>query len=145
MADLIFNKFKEWMADGTMDLDNDTFYVALFTDASPPPATYDSYDTGGAGVALTNDYTEVASGSGYTTGGTALSTPTWVESAGTVTFDAVDTSWTSATFTARWAAIYDSTDANNGLVAMIDFGSNKSVTSGTFTIQWHGSGIFTLT
>jgi len=144
MADLIFNKFKEWMADGTMDIDDDAFKVALFSSATLPTATYQSYNVGGAGVSLTNDKTEVGSGSGYTTTGASLSTPTWVESAGTVTFDAVDTAWSSATFTARWAAIYDNTDANKGLVALIDFGTSKSVTAGTFTIQWHSSGIFTL-
>lgn len=146
MADLIFDTFKKAMADGALDLDGDTFKIALFTDASVPAATYDSYDTGGAGVALTTDDVEVTNGSGYTTGGATLASVTWNESAGTVTFDATDPQWTSATFTARYAAIYDtsSTGTTNQLVCMIDFGSDKSVTSGTFTIQFHTNGIFTL-
>jgi len=141
MADLIFNKFKEWMADGTLDLDTDAFKVALFSSSSLPaatqsPATY---------TAVNGAKTQVSSGSGYTTGGASLSTPTWVLSGATVTFDAVDTAWSSATFTARWALIYDTTHASSGIVALIDFGTSKSVTAGTFTIQWHSSGIFTLT
>jgi len=144
MADGIFNKFKEWMGDNTIDMDGDTFKCALFTDASLPALTYQSYNVGGASVSLTNDKTEVSSGSGYTTGGVSMST-TWVESTGTVTFDSSPNAiWSSATFTARWAAIYSDSDANKGLVALIDFGASKSVTAGTFTIQWHASGIFTL-
>lgn len=149
MADGIFNKFKEWMGDNTIDMDGDTFKCALFSDTSALPAlTIQSYNVGSsASVNLTHassTHTEVSSGSGYTTGGVTMST-TWVESAGTVTFDASPNSiWSSATFTARYAVLYSNTDANKGLVALIDFGASKAVTAGTFTIQWHASGIFTL-
>jgi hypothetical protein len=144
MADLLFNKLTEWIGDGTYDMDDDTFYVALFTDVSPPAATYQSYDTGGAGVAITADFTEVSNGNGYTTGGKTIGASTWVETTGTTVFDAPDVQWTSATFSAYWAVIYDYTDSNNGLVCLIDFGSQISVTNGTFTLEFHSSGIFDL-
>jgi endo-beta-N-acetylglucosaminidase D len=143
MADLLFNKLTEWIGDGTFDMDDDTFYIALFNDASTPAATYQSYDTGGAGVALTADFTE-ASGTGYVTGGKTIGASTWNESSGTTTFDAPDVQWTGSTISAYWAAIYDYTDSNNGLVCLIDFGGQISTSNGTFTVEFHGSGIFTL-
>ena len=137
MADLIYNKFKEYMADGTMDLDNDTFKIMLTTSTYTPAATH----------SVKADVTNEISGDGYTAGGATLQNVTWTESSGTVTLDATDVSWTSATFTARYAVIYDDTPASplDPLVCLIDFGTDKSVTAGTFTIQFHANGIFTLT
>uniref|UniRef100_A0A6M3J5B2 Putative structural protein n=1 Tax=viral metagenome TaxID=1070528 RepID=A0A6M3J5B2_9ZZZZ len=144
MADFIFDSFTEDIGDGTIDMDNDTFMVALFTNEALPASTYSSYDTGGAGVGLTADKTEVANGNGYTTGGVALASVTWSQAAGTCTFDAADSEWTAATFAARYAVIYSTTAAANELVCLIDFGAEKTVTAGTFTITWNASGIFTL-
>jgi len=137
MADLIYNKFKEYMADGTMDLDNDAFKIMLTTSTYTPAATH----------SVKADVTNEISGTGYTAGGATLQNVTWTESSGTVTLDATDVSWTSATFTARYAVIYDDTPASplDPLVCLIDFGTDKSVTAGTFTIQFHANGIFTLT
>jgi len=137
MADLIYNKFKEYMADGTMDLDNDTFKIMLTTSTYTPAATH----------SVKADVTNEISGTGYTAGGATLQNVTWTESSGTVTLDATDVSWTSATFTARYAVIYDDTPTSplDPLVCLIDFGTDKSVTAGTFTIQFHANGIFTLT
>lgn len=89
---------------------------------------------------------EVANGNGYTTGGVVLGSVTWNRSAGTVTFDAADPSWSSATFTARYLVIYDDTPTSpaDPLVLLKDFGSDKSVTNGTFTVQFDAGGIFTL-
>lgn len=143
MADLIFDSFTEDVGDGTIDMDDDTFNITLWSGEAPPASTYSSYDTGGAGVALTADFSEVPNGNGYTTAGEALVTPTWAQTAGSCKFDAVDPQWTSATFVARWAAIH-STAAGNPLVCMIDFAADKTVTAGTFTIEFHGNGIFTL-
>lgn len=134
MSNLIYNSFKEFMADNTIDMDNDTFKCCLLLAAYTPDAEAHSVYTN-----LTN---EVANGNGYTTGGVALSSVVWDRTTGTVKFDAADSSWTDATFTARYAAIYSETSTK--LVLLIDFGADKSVTAGTFTIQWHADGIFTL-
>lgn len=125
------------MADGTMDLDNDTFKIMLTTSTYTPAATH----------SVKADVTNEISGTGYTAGGATLQNVTWTESSGTVTLDATDVSWTSATFTARYAVIYDDTPTSplDPLVCLIDFGTDKSVTAGTFTIQFHANGIFTLT
>lgn len=90
--------------------------------------------------------TNEISGTGYTAGGVALTskTVTQDDSNDLAYFDADDTSWTTSTFTAYHAVLNDVTASNN-LIASIDFGGAKSVTSGTFTIQWSANGIIRLT
>lgn len=139
MADDIYPSFKEYMADGTIDLDGDTFKIALLNNTH----TYASTDAVWADVSA-----EEASGTGYTTGGAALTSVTWTRSGDTVTFDAADAAWTTASFTARYAVIYDdtvTTPVADPLVCFIDFGADKTVTAGTFTVQFNASGIFSLT
>ena len=115
-----------------VDLEADTIKVAL-------------YDTNHSFTASDTDYTtdnELGSGSGYTTGGNTLGSKAVTEAA-TTKWDAADTAWTSATFSAFHAVIWDST-AGNDLIASIDFGGEKAVVAGTFTIQFDSSGIITL-
>ena len=83
---------------------------------------------------------ELASGSGYTTGGNTLtiSTAPTTDTTGSnnvayISFSS--TSWTSASFTAYGALIYNSSQSNRA-VAVLDFGGAKTVTSGTFTITF---------
>jgi hypothetical protein len=132
MADLIYNNFSYYLGDGTIDLDDDTLYIALFTDSHVPSAGAVSYND------LEN---EVANGNGYTTGGLALSSVTWTQSDSVSVLDADDPSWTSSSFTARYAVIYDFTTANNINICLYDFGSNQTVTNGTFTVRFNASGI----
>jgi len=137
MADLIFDTFKEFMADGSIDMDNDSFKCALFTDAVlPAAADYSTY----AALALAK--VEVPNGDGYTTTGELLANVVWVGTAGTVKFDADSPVWTVATFTARYAVIYSS--IGDELVCLIDFGGDKSVANGTFTVDFNAAGILTL-
>ena len=136
MADTIFNSFLEAVGDGTHDMDNDTFKICLLTDSYSIDATDTQYSD------LTN---EVANGNGYTTGGVTLTGVTWTQTSGTLTFDStMAPAWTSASFTARYAVIYNDTATNDELVCLIDFGENKVVSSGTFTINFNASGIFTI-
>ena len=101
----------------------DTFYMALYTSAASLGAS-------------TTVYTAVGevSGTGYTAGGQALTNVAPVASGTTacVSFDPV--SWTSASFTARGALIYNATQGNKA-VAVLDFGSDK-VCTGTFTVTF---------
>lgn len=133
----------ESLADGTLDLDTNTFKVALFTSSyTPNDATDVSYS------ALTN---EVANGLGYTTGGYTLTGVTWSQTGGVATFDAADASWTATggSITARHAVIYDSTASVNNLMFhfLLDATpADVTVTdTNTLTLAWNGSGIFTLT
>ena len=90
----------------------------------------------------TNTYEVTSTSSGYTTGGNTLSASADpVLSGDTACVKFADTSWgSSASFTARGCLIYNSTAVTgfttNRAVCAINFGANKTVTSGTFTIQF---------
>jgi len=119
-----------------LDLDLETHKCALFTNT----VTIDL--TTATGYSATNEVT----GTGYTAGGTVVTGTTYVHSAGGVTtFDATDTSWTTATISSiRGGVIYaDALGGDNGICA-VNFGGDFQVTAGTFTIQWNASGIFTI-
>ena len=109
-----------------------TFKVALFTAAANLSASTTAYTTGMTG--------EVANGNGYTTGGNTLvisTSPTSGNNASSVPTAFVsfsNTSWTSASFTARGALIYNSSVSGNPSVAVLDFGSDKTVSNDTFQI-----------
>jgi len=103
----------------------DTFKVALYTSSASLGASTTTYSS-------TN---EVANGNGYTTGGNTLTNVTPTTSGTTAFVDFADTSWTSASFTARGMVIYNASKSNK-VVSVHDFGADKTVTSGTFTIQF---------
>ena len=90
----------------------------------------------------TNTYEVTSTSSGYTTGGNTLSASADpVLSGDTACVKFADTSWgSSASFTARGCLIYNSTAVTgfttNRAVCAINFGADKTVTSGTFTIQF---------
>lgn len=103
-------------------------------------ALIDGTHTGTYGAASTN-YSQLTTasdevtGTGYTAGGNNL-TNNANGTAGTTAFvDFQDTSWTSATFSADGCEIYN-TNAANAVVYVGDFGGAKSVTGGTFTVQF---------
>ena len=139
MASGFYDVFKQDLFDGSVNLNaSDTINVALMTAAHPTTAGDLQTDATWADVSANE-----TSGAGYSAGGLALGTPTVVTATGTTTFDGDDTQWTGATFTCEHVVIYDITNTNS-LVATIDIGA-QTVTAGTFTIQWNGSGIITMT
>jgi len=123
-----------------IDLDLETHKVAMFTDSVTP-----NFSTDTAYGSAPYNANEV-SGTGYTAGGTALTTTALSESpTGTIKWDADDTSWSTSTITnAKFALIYADALAGNNVIVGINFGSNFSTTAGTFTIQWASGGILTL-
>jgi fermentation-respiration switch protein FrsA (DUF1100 family) len=132
MASGIYNRFKANLMNKVVDLEADTINVAL-------------YDNSHAFAAGDTDYTttnELATAGGYTQGGAALAGKAVTEAA-TTKWDATDLAWAAATFSAYHAVIYDIT-AGNDLICSIDFGGVKTVTAGTFTLQWDAAGIITL-
>ena len=101
-----------------------TFKIALFTSSATLDATTTAYS-------VTNE----VSGTGYTAGGNTLTISTNPTSTGTTAFlDFADTTWTSATITARGALIYLADGGTNPAVAVLDFGADKTSTAGDFTI-----------
>lgn len=120
-----------------IDFLTDTIKVMLLT--SSATVSQDTWETKA-------DVTNEVSGTGYTAGGATLTTKTLAYTAGTNTtaLDADDVTWSSSTITARYAVIYDdtpATDATKCLLGFVDFGEDKSSSSGDFKIQWHTDGI----
>jgi hypothetical protein len=118
------SSFKQQILLAEHDMDTDTFKIALYTSAASLDASTTVYTT-------SNEVT----GTGYTAGGNTLTGAT-VSLTGTTAFvDFSDTSWSTATITARGALIYNSSKSDKA-VAVLDFGSDKTSTGGTFTIQF---------
>lgn len=112
--------------------------VALYTSASN--INQDTEDNYGD---ATN---EVANGNGYTTGGVTLSNKSLTVTGRVTKFDADDVQWPNSSITARYARVYDATPAaaaDKKLLAYVDFGADKTSSSGTFQITWDSAGIFT--
>jgi len=116
------NSFKTELLGGTHDLDTDTIKIALFTSSASLDASTTAYSS-----------TNEVSGTGYTAGGNTLSGATISLSGSTAIVDFTDTTWSSATITARGALIYNSSKADRA-IAVLDFGSDKSSTNGDFTV-----------
>ena len=104
-----------------------TFKIALYDSDAPLGASTTAFTTS---EEITN-----TSGTAYTSGGATLTSVTPVASSTTALCDFADVSFSSATFTANGALIYNSS-ATNAAVAAIAFGSDKTATNGTFTIQF---------
>jgi len=119
--------FKTQLLTGTHDFTNgtgDTFKVALFTSAATLDASTTAYST-----------SNETSGTGYTAGGNTLTNVTPTSSGTTAFTDFADTTWSTASITARGALIYNSTEADAAVV-VLDFGADKTSTAGDFTIQF---------
>lgn len=110
--------------------DPDTFKIALYTGAANIGADTPTYSVGLPGEVV---------GAGYTAGGNTLTisvSPTAnTNTLGipTAYFSFNNTTWTNATFTTRGALIYNATQGNAS-VAVLDFGSDKTVNNDTFQI-----------
>lgn len=136
----VYDHFLEILGDGSIDMDNDTFKVALLDSSH----TFTATDTDWSDVSGN----ELANGNGYTTGGAALTSVTWGQTSGTVTFDAADVTWTASGGSigpATDAVIYDDTHASDLILFSIDLDGAKTAEDGAdFSLIWNGSGIFTI-
>lgn len=136
-----YNSFREYVADGTIDLDTHTFKVMLVASGYTPSAAHT------VKADVTN---ELSTANGYTAGGATLGSVTWGHSGGTATFDAADTTWTASggSIVARYAVIYDDTAASDELVCYILLDTTPAdvttTDTNTLTLQWNASGILTI-
>jgi hypothetical protein len=123
----VCNSFKKELLDGVHDLDTggDNFNLALYTNSATLGAATTSYTTGN----------EVSASGTYVAKGKQLQSQQTSLSSTTAIVDFADLSFTGVTLTARGALIYNSTDAKKA-VCVLDFGADKTATSGTFTIQF---------
>ena len=118
------SSFKQQILLGEHDLDTDVIKIALYTSAADLSAATTAYSTSNEVV-----------GTGYTAGGNTLAGAT-VSLTGTTAFvDFTNTTWTTATITARGALIYNSSKSDKA-IAVLDFGADKTSTAGDFTVQF---------
>ena len=124
----IANSFKKQLLEGGHDFvltTGDVFKLALYTSA----AAFTSETT------VYTSTNEVANSGQYDTGGGVLTNVSPLVSSGVAFIDFADISFTGVTLTAAGCLIYN-TSNSNAVVAVLDFGSDKTATSGTFTVQF---------
>jgi len=118
----------------------DTIKVALCTSSYTPDQDNHTFFS---------DITNEITGTGYTAGGSQLTTPakTYTGATNVVMLDADDVAWSNASITARYAIVYKSTGVagTSQLMGYVDFGQDITSTAATFTISWDSAGIFTIT
>lgn len=118
------SSFKSEVLGGIHDLDTDVIKIALYTSSATLGASTTAYST-----------TNEISGTGYTAGGNTLTSPAISLDGTTAVVDFADSTWSTATITARGALIYNSSKSNRA-IAVLDFGGDKTSTSGNFTVQF---------
>ncbi len=126
----ICTSFKQELLVGTHNFtatSGNTFKIALFTSSASLGAGTTAYST-------SNEITN-SSGTAYTAGGATLTSVTPTTDGTTAVCDFADVSFSSASFTANGCLIYNDSQSDKAC-AVVAFGSDKTVTSGTFTIQF---------
>ena len=130
ISSAVCNSFKQEILVGTHNFtasSGNAFKIALYTSSASL----------GAGTTAYSSSNEISntSGSAYSAGGKVIVSVTPALSTDTACCDFADISYTSASFTANGCLIYNDTNADRAVCA-VAFGSDKTVTSGTFTIQF---------
>tara|TARA_R100000963_G_scaffold32663_1_gene24514 strand:+ start:421 stop:852 length:432 start_codon:yes stop_codon:yes gene_type:complete len=120
------NQFKSEVMLAEHNLQSNTLKVILVSSSqnvsAGGPNTYASVTS------------QLANGNGYTTGGETLATVSvsTVDSSGVVDF--ADVSWSSATFSANGCVVYNDSHSSKSIIAVYDFGGEKSATNGEFKL-----------
>ena len=131
MANVIPYSFRGALFSGNHDFatGGNTFKLALYTSNPYNTASTVYNGTGEVGTSGTN----------YSTGGNTLTSQAVASGTAVASVDFADTEWTSATITAAYGAIYNSTTVDgtaNRLCVVLDFGGSKTCTNGTFKITF---------
>ena len=126
MANIVLFSFKGELLSGTHNFatGGDSFKIALYT--SNPYTTSST-------VALTTNEVSSAGSSNYAR--KDLASQAVVASTATSSVDFADVTWSSATFSAAFAAIYND-DKSDKLCVVLDFGGTKTATNGDFTVSF---------
>jgi len=126
MANIVPFSFKGELLSGTHNFatGGDGFKIALYT--SNPYTTSST-------VALTTNEVSSAGSSNYAR--KDLASQAVVASTATSSVDFADVTWSSATFSAAFAAIYND-DKSDKLCVVLDFGGTKTATNGDFTVSF---------
>ena len=127
----IANSFKQEILEAEHNFTastGNTFKIALYTSSATLSASTTAYSS-------SNEITN-SSGTAYTAGGASLTSVTPTLDSSTAVCDFSDVSWTSAPFTAYGFLIYNDSHSTDAAVCAVAFGGDKTVSSGTFTIQF---------
>ena len=131
ISSAICNSFKQELLVGTHNFtasSGNAFKLALYDSDASLGASTTAYSTS---EEITN-----TSGSAYSAGGKTITSVTPVLDGSTAVCDFGDISWTSASFTANGCLIFNDSHSSDAAVCAIAFGGDKTVSSGTFTIQF---------
>ena len=131
IASEICNSFKQEILEAEHNFtasSGNTFNLALYDSGADLSKTTTAYTSS---EEITN-----TSGSAYSAKGNALTSVTPTLDSDTAICDFSNTSWTSASFTARGCLIFNDSHSSDAAVCAIDFGGDKTVTSGTFTVEF---------
>jgi hypothetical protein len=123
--------FKKELLEGVHNFKNsggNTFKLALFTESASLGAATTAYASSGIN--------EVENGNGYSTGGNTLTRVDPTTSGVTAFTDFANTTFSNSTITANGAMIYNDSASGDPAVIILAFGSNKSSSSGDFTVQF---------
>ncbi len=115
--------FKSEILDEQHDIEADTIKIALYTSSASLGASTTAYSS-------SNEISNT-SGSAYSAGGATLGSAAVATDGTTGTIEFADPSWTSASFTANGALIYNSSNSNKA-ICVLAFGGDYTVTNGTF-------------
>jgi len=124
---VVCNVFKTDVLKGVHNFTNggNTFKLSMYTSSATLGKSTTSFTTDNQ-----------VSSSGYSSGGKALVSTTPALSTNTAVCDFANLSFVGVSLTARGALIYNDTASGDPAVAVLDFGGDKTATSGTFTIQF---------
>lgn len=120
--------FKKELLDAVHNFKNSggsTFQIALYTSSASLAASTTAYTT-----------SNEVSGTNYTAKGNTLTRVDPSSSGTTALTDFADTTWSSSTITARGAMIFNDSASGDPSVLILNFGSDKSSSSGDFTIAF---------
>ena len=141
----IYDSFQKYMGDGTIDLDNDTFKVALVSSSYTPSASHTTF----------SDITdELPTAFGYISGGNTLSSISWTQTGNIIVWNAASTAWDAigGDIVARYAVIYKSGTSNSivdPLVAYILLDNTHAdvtiIDTRSLLLKFDPAGIFDLT
>ena len=126
MANIIPFSFRGELFSGTHNFANggDGFKIALYTSNPYSTSSTVALTTNEVSSSGSSNYERKALGSQAVASGTAVAS-----------VDFADSTWSNATFTAAFAAIYND-DKSDKLCVVLDFGGNKTATNGTFTVSY---------
>ena len=143
MASGVYNRFFYNLALSNIDWDSDNMKCALLGDSYTFAASHAAWSTGDS---LSPKNFEIANGDGYTTGGSSLDNcaVTQDDTVDWAKLDADDEVWSGATINTWGAVVYDDTLSSDDLVCYYDFAAQKSVSTGSLTLQWSTNGLMTI-